>query len=58
MRRIILLGVLLVTAGVIALVFRVPKQVVAVQLASPVEPMDPAILRTHLQKMREEMALP
>ncbi|MGC2079849.1 MAG: hypothetical protein WA728_28295, partial [Xanthobacteraceae bacterium] len=59
MRRIFLLGgMLLVAAGVTALVFRMPKQVAAQHLASPAVPIDPAILRKYLQDMREEMTLP
>jgi hypothetical protein len=59
MRRIILLGgMLVVVAGVATLVLRVPKQVAAQHLATPAEPIDPAILRQQLQRARGEMALP
>ena len=67
MRRIILLGgMLLVAAGVTSLVFKVPKQVAAqhVNLASPAEPTHPVPLSTPWQfnkpwqDLREEMALP
>ena len=59
MRRIILLGgMLLVAAVVTTLVFRVPKQVAAQHLASPAAPIDTQTLKKHLQDMREEMTLP
>jgi hypothetical protein len=61
MRKIIILGgMLVVTAGVIALAFGTHKQLAAQHLTGPpaAKLVDPTMLRLHLQKMREEMALP
>jgi hypothetical protein len=60
--RIILLGgaiAALVAAITLTLKITQPKVTVPrAALAAPAKPLDPAILGTHLQKMREEMVLP
>jgi hypothetical protein len=60
MRRIFLLGglVILVAAGATTLALKLTKPVVAQQQADRAVPIDPAILKRHLQDMREEMTLP
>ena len=61
MHRIILLGgmlAILAAAGATTLSFMTIKPEAVVQRATPAEPVDPAILRTHLQKLRTEGALP
>jgi hypothetical protein len=65
MSRIFLLGVmLLVAAGVIALIFRVPKQVAAQHLAATAAPIHQAPLSTPWQfnkpwqDLRDAKALP
>jgi hypothetical protein len=63
MSRFILLGGVLamLAGGAIALAFKIPKQAAAQHQAALVaapEPVDPAILTTHLEKLRREGALP
>jgi hypothetical protein len=60
MSRIFLGGMLgmLVAAGAATLALRLTKAVIAQQHADRAVPIDPAILKKHLQNMREEMMLP
>jgi hypothetical protein len=61
MSRTSLLGgmlALLVAAGATSLALKLPKPVVAQQHVDAAMPIDPAILKKHLQNMREEMMLP
>jgi hypothetical protein len=60
MRRILLfvglLGALVAAGATTAL--KLTKPVIAQQHTDAALPIDPAILRNHLQNMQEEMALP
>jgi hypothetical protein len=61
MYRIILFSgtlAILAAAGATTLSFRTIKPEAVEQLAAPVEPVDPAILTAHLQKLRGDGALP
>jgi flagellar basal body-associated protein FliL len=61
MSRIILLsGILtvLVAAGATTLAFMPIKPEAVQQRAAPAEPINPAILSTHLKNIRTEMTLP
>ena len=58
MSRIILMGgmlAVLMSAGAAALAFEITKLEAAYQRSAPA---DPAILTTHLQNLRDEIALP
>ena len=60
MRRILLFGGLLgalVAAGATT-ALKLTKPVIAQQHTGAALPIDPAILKKHLQNMQEEMALP
>ena len=48
----------LVAAGATSLALKLPKPVVAQQRVDAAVPIDPAILKKHLENMREEMMLP
>jgi len=61
MYRIILFSgtlAILAAAGATTLSFRTIKPEAVEQLAAPAEPVDPAILTAHLQKLRGDGALP
>jgi hypothetical protein len=61
MRRIFLLGGMLaalVAAGATTVASKFTKPVIAQQHTDAALPIDPAILKKHLQNMREEMTLP
>jgi hypothetical protein len=61
MSRIILLSgmlAVLAAAGATTLAFKTIKPEAVQQGAAPDEPVNPAILKKHLQNMRHEMVLP
>jgi hypothetical protein len=65
-RTILLGGTIAVLVAATALTLKITQTNVTLHkvtlpraaLAAPAKPLGPAILSTHLQKMREEMALP